>query len=94
MTCRVLAPKGRIVNVSLPVELEQFVQRLVERGDFANPSEAISAGLKLLHAKLEREVMTHEVLQARESYATSGGIDAEVVLAEILQKQRDRGSRQ
>ena len=46
------------MNVSIPADLEGFVQSLVVSGDYRNPDEVVGTALKMLQhkEKLRREI--------------------------------------
>ena len=85
------------MNVSLTNELEQFVQSLIQTGQYKSSSEVVRAGLRMLKAAVDREDRARElqsmVHEARESYDQVGGVSADDVFAEIDRKQRARGYR-
>lgn len=55
---------GTPITVTLPAELEAFVQERVASGRFATPGEAVREGLRLLEAReQEREAVLAELRQ-------------------------------
>ena len=84
------------MNVSLTTDLHVFVAELIRSGRYKSASEAIRAGLRLLQDHVERERRSRElqsmVREARASYESSGGIEADEVFAEIDRRRRESKS--
>src|SRR5712691_5813769 len=62
----------RIRNVSLTVQQDDFVERLVKSGEYQNASEAIRDALRVLQQKLRQDKLTLRALGAQ---LTTAGLD-------------------
>lgn len=87
--------------ITLPPELEQFIQSQVASGKYASVNDVFLAGIKLLEER-ERlyqgrfEELRHEVLVGVEEAEQGKLLDTEAVISELqekLQKRRIQGDR-
>ncbi|MEM6625131.1 MAG: type II toxin-antitoxin system ParD family antitoxin [Pseudomonadota bacterium] len=58
-------PASHTKSVALTIELEKWVDEVVETGEYKSASEVIRDGLRLLRANREREVAELSVIKAR-----------------------------
>jgi antitoxin ParD1/3/4 len=83
------------MNVSLPPELEQFIQTQVESGKFASPLEVIEAGIRLLDEQ-ERlyqgrfEELRQEVSIGVEQLDRGERQDGRTIIEQLRQKNQIR----
>jgi antitoxin ParD1/3/4 len=80
------------VNVHIPADLGQFVQRLIADGVVASENEAVAEGLRLLQC---REQLRRDVNAGIEQLERGEGIDGEEVFDRLQQRideiERDKG---
>jgi antitoxin ParD1/3/4 len=71
-------------NVSLPPELERFARECVAEGRYANVSEVVRSGLRLLQEQEElRRQLTESLREAEEESDREGWCTMEEVAAEM-----------
>ena len=73
------------MHVSIPTELEGFVQSLVVSGDYRNPDEVVGTALKMLQNK---EKLRREIQAGIDELDQGQGRDAEGVFAAIDEKSQ------
>jgi putative addiction module CopG family antidote len=77
--------EASIMNVSIPAELEGFVQSLVVSGDYRNPDEVVGTALKMLQHK---EKLRREIQAGIDELDQGQGRDADDVFARLMEKAR------
>lgn len=85
------------MNVSLPPELEQFIQSQVESGKYTSADEVILAGIRLLEErdrtyKGRFEELQKEIKLGIESAKREEVVDGETVFQQLHVKMQQRRS--
>ncbi|PID63240.1 MAG: type II toxin-antitoxin system ParD family antitoxin [Gammaproteobacteria bacterium] len=88
-------PSQHARNVALTPELSEFVDELVDSGEYANASEVLRAGLRTLKDRRILDQITKRLCVALDELDRGEGIrgDPRDVLAGVLSAARDRPSR-
>ncbi len=81
--------------ITLPPELEQFIQSQVASGKYASADEVFLAGIRLLEEREQLyqgrfEELRHEVLRGVEEAEQGELLDTEVVIGGLQEKLRLR----
>lgn len=80
------------MNVSLPPQMERYVNSLVKSGEFGSASEVVREGVRLLRARMERERTLEEirrsVIEAVAEVDAGEWVDGDVVMEEWRQRNR------
>jgi antitoxin ParD1/3/4 len=81
-----------MINVPIPVEMEPFVQGVVENGSYHNPTEVVGEALRLL---ARRERLLCDVKAGVEQldhgeYTEYGEDSQEIFLADIVAEEQNR----
>ena len=80
------------MNVSIPVELEEFVQAVIERGTYQSEAEVVSEALRLLKKREQlRQAVRGGVEQLdRGEYSEYDENSLPEFLADVEARQRER----
>jgi putative addiction module CopG family antidote len=73
------------MNVSIPTELEYFVQSLIVSGDYRDPGEVVGTALKMLQHK---EQLRREIQTGIEELDKGLGLNADDVFARLMEKAK------
>jgi antitoxin ParD1/3/4 len=73
------------MNISIPAELEVFVQSLVASGDYRNTDEVVGTALKMLQHK---EKLRSEIQAGIDELDQGQGRDADDVFARLMEKAK------
>ncbi len=71
------------MNISIPPELEGFVQSLILSGDYRNSDEVVGTALKMLQNK---EKLRREIQAGIDQLDQGQGRDADDVFARLMKK--------
>jgi len=73
------------MNVSIPNDLESFVQNLIISGNYHDPGEVVGTALKMLQHK---EQLRREIQTGIEELDQGLGRDADDVFARLMEKAK------
>lgn len=75
------------MNIALKPEYQQFIQSQIEKGNYANVDEVISAAFRLLEERERRlEELSQKIAVGTEQIARGQVTDGEIVFTKLQEK--------
>lgn len=75
------------MNIALKLEYQQFIQSQIEKGNYANVDEVISAAFRLLQERERRlEELSQKIAVGTEQIARGQVTDGEIVFTRLQEK--------
>jgi antitoxin ParD1/3/4 len=78
-------------NINLTPELDQYVASRIESGQYANASEVLRAGLRVLERSEREDEVKLELLRAAVLAGEESGVAEGDVMGEVRERIRRRG---
>lgn len=75
------------MNIALKPEYQQFIQSQIEKGNYANVDEVVSAAFRLLEERERRlEELSQKIVVGTEQIARGQVTDGEIVFTRLQEK--------